>query len=402
MLNGGSPHPTAAGRGSSWNGSAGGATQEILTAVRRMAPLVSSLASQMESSRDIPAPVLAEMHELGVFRMITPASHGGLELSLADCCSVLAELAKLDGAVGWCAMVGAMAPLVLGMLPPDVYDEIYAFGPNVMVARSAAPGGRAEILDGTYRVEGRWPFASGCLHAQWLFGFCVPAKNGEPLPEIAPGAPSLRIVVLPAMRWTIEDSRHAEGLKGTGSHHICLSRTDVPASHVIDLHRPGAQPATPLARSGVSLLPTAHAAFAVGLAEGALADVIGLARSGTRQVFAATTLRNSEIFQYELGRALMDVRAARALMIEQCEIDWQDVAERRTHEVDRRHHRFATATWVTETCARAIQMCHRLGGARAVYESSPLQRRLRDVNAAAQHIAVNAKHYLGVGNWALV
>lgn len=371
-------------------------------AVRRMAPLVSSVSTQMESARDIPAPVLAEMQQLGVFRMMTRASHGGLELSLADCCRVLAELAKLEGAVGWCAMAGAMAPLVLGMLPAEVYDAIYAFGPNVIAAGSAVPGGRAEIMDGTYRVEGRWPFASGCLHAQWLFGFCVATRDGEPLPEIAPGMPSLRIVVLPATHWSIEDTWRAEGLKGTGSHHICLSQTYVPASHVIDPHRLQIQPASPLVRSGVSLLPTAHAAFAVGLAEGALADLIELAGSGTRQVFAATTLRNSEIFQYELGRALMDVRAARALMIEQCEIDWQDVAERRTHEVDRRHHRFATATWVTETCARAIQMCHRLGGARAVYESSPLQRRLRDVNAAAQHIAVNAKHYLGVGNWALV
>ena len=39
----------------------------------------------------------------------------------------------------------------------------------------------------------------------------------------------------------------------------------------------------------------------------------------------------------------------------------------------------------------------RLGGGIAVFDSSPLQRRLRDINAAAQHAGVHTRHYLPTG-----
>jgi indole-3-acetate monooxygenase len=42
------------------------------------------------------------------------------------------------------------------------------------------PAGRAELVDGGYRVSGRWPFASGCQDAQWIAGHCAVYKDGAP------------------------------------------------------------------------------------------------------------------------------------------------------------------------------------------------------------------------------
>jgi alkylation response protein AidB-like acyl-CoA dehydrogenase len=42
-------------------------------------------------------------------------------------------------------------------------------------------------------------------------------------------------------------------------------------------------------------------------------------------------------------------------------------------------------------------MCFELGGGAAVYENSPLQRRLRDVQVATQHAAVHQRHYAASG-----
>ena len=49
------------------------------------------------------------------------------------------------------------------------------------------PTGSIAAVDDGYRVPGRWSFASGCEHADWLFGNCVEG--------IVDGAPQLRIAV---------------------------------------------------------------------------------------------------------------------------------------------------------------------------------------------------------------
>ena len=47
----------------------------------------------------------------------------------------------------------------------------------------------------------------------------------------------------------------------------------------------------------------------------------------------------------------------------------------------------ATA-WVAETSARVVDACYTAAGAAALYDSSPLQRRLRDIHALTQHASV--------------
>jgi acyl-CoA dehydrogenase-like protein len=44
-----------------------------------------------------------------------------------------------------------------------------------------------------------------------------------------------------------------------------------------------------------------------------------------------------------------------------------------------------------------VQSCFALGGSSAIYESSPLQRRLRDLQTAAQHAVVQQRHYVTAG-----
>ena len=48
----------------------------------------------------------------------------------------------------------------------------------------------------------------------------------------------------------------------------------------------------------------------------------------------------------------------------------------------------ATAVWVTTAAVAVVETAYRAGGGGAVYTDSPLQRRLRDVHAIAQHFLV--------------
>jgi indole-3-acetate monooxygenase len=371
--------------------------ETMISAIREMRPRLDARAREIEAARRIPTDIVDELARLGVFRMNTPKSHGGLELPLRDSCEVVAELAKVDGSVGWVVMIGGFSPLLLARLPRQIYDVIYRDGPDICVGGSAVPAGIAEVYDGGYRVTGRWPFASGCTHADWLFGFCIASRDGVQEPEPLKGVLPLRIVMLPAKDWQIEDTWFAEGLKGTGSHHVALNDVWVPESNVINLFTSHPTLAGPLFQAAPGFFVTTHSAFALGLGEGAIQDLVDVADTGRRPVFGHTAIKDAPTVQYELGRADVQLRAARALMHEQCEIDWQDALAGRTHDFDRTTRRFQVGTWITETCARVVETCYRLGGGSAVYDTSPLQRRFRDINAAAQHVSVNSRHYLTSG-----
>src|SRR5262249_51907700 len=222
--------------------------------------------------------------------------------------------------------------------PPQTYETIYRNGPDVILAGATQPAGTAEEIGaGAWQVNGHWPFASGCQHADWIAGFCVAnfaAKNllserapAAPLVAAAASAiapavtapappsarqPHIRAVFLPARDWQIEDTWYAAGLKGTGSHHVVLKDNTLPAANFAD--RAGGVPFVPrpLYVALPQFLALLHAASALGMAEGVVGNLIDLAATGRRQMQSPMSMRDSEVFQFELGRVAADLRAARA------------------------------------------------------------------------------------------
>jgi alkylation response protein AidB-like acyl-CoA dehydrogenase len=53
--------------------------------------------------------------------------------------------------------------------------------------------------------------------------------------------------------------------------------------------------------------------------------------------------------------------------------------------------------WIAATCIRAADACFALGGGSVAYETSPLQRWLRDLRVAAQHMQIQQRHHAGMG-----
>ena len=123
-------------------------------------------------------------------------------------------------------------------------------------------------------------------------------------------APPVRGVFLPARDWQIEDTWHVAGLKGTGSHHITLRDTVVSAGNFFDLENGVPCLPGPLYQGVLPLLPLMLGAVSVGMAEGALDDVVELAKTGRQQLHAAVPMRDSETFEGELGRVAAELRAA--------------------------------------------------------------------------------------------
>jgi indole-3-acetate monooxygenase len=379
------------------------AADRILSDIEALAPTIAARASEAEAARRIPADIFQMLKSAGLFRMAVPQSHGGLEFDLPTVARILKKLFRIDGSIGWMAGVASVGSLLLSLLPRETYEEVYRNGPDRFCAGGAQPVGTAVAEAGGLRVNGRWPFASGCEDADWIAGICVLTQDGKPAPGPAEGIPALRVVCLPAGNWQIEDTWYAPGLRATGSHHIVLKDVFVPAEDVFDIASPRPWLPGPLYSAPLMHIATLlHGPIALGMAEGALDDIVATAQSGRKQQRAAVSMRDSEIFHYEVGRAQAEFRAAQVMCDAQIASHWR-LALAGTLSGDAL---LAEATqsmiWVTEACLRVIQNCFALAGGAAVSDSLPLQRRLRDMQTAAQHAGVHARHYAQAGKLLLL
>ena len=289
-----------------------------------------------------------------------PRSHGGLELDLPTALEIIAALAQIEGSVGWTVGIGSGCDVFAALLPRKTYDQVYQSGPDVIIAGSAQPAGTAEAAVGGWQVNGRWPFASGCQHADWMFGLCVMSERGKPLADEA-GAPLVRGFFLPARDWQIEDTWHVAGLKGTGSHHIALNDAVVPAANFFDLAGGVSCLPGPLYKAVPQLLPLMHGAICVGMAEGAMNDVIALANTaGNRR---APLCRCDSRKRSKASSAVLQPTSARRERFSKS--GPRAIGAMRLQErcaTRRSTQGMQTARWLATTCVRVGDVCFALGG----------------------------------------
>ena len=294
-------------------------------------------------------------------------------------------------------MTSGNGSLFAPFLPKPTYEHIYQNGPDVIFAGASQPVGTAgEASAGGRQVSGRWPFVSGSEYADWIAGFCVSISNGKPLIGEF-GRPHVQAAWLPAREWQIEDTWYAAGLRGTGSHHVVLKNRMVPVSNFSDLERGAPFLSGPLYAALPQFLPLLHAASALGMAEAVVSDLVDLAATGWRQVQSSMPMRDSEIFQFELGRVVADLRAARALFEAQSASHWRHAVAGTLKGEELQAQSSQAAAWTTTTCVRVADASFALAGGSAVYENSPLQRRLRDLHVAGQHARLQQRHYVSAG-----
>jgi alkylation response protein AidB-like acyl-CoA dehydrogenase len=351
----------------------------VIEAVRALAPDVRAQSERIERDRRLPLDLVRSLARIGVFRLCVPRALGGAEAEPATLLAVLEELSRADGSTGWCAMIGATSGLLSAYLPESEARAIYGASPDVISGGVFAPTASATLRDGQYRVSGRWRFASGCQHCDWLMGGCVVQDDGPP---------RARMVLFPAADAEIIDTWTVSGLRGTGSHDIAVRDLLVPATRSASLthDRPvasGALYAFPL----FGLLAIGVAAVALGIARRALDEIVALAVAKTPTA-ARRTLAERSTIQAAIAEAEATLAAARAFLHEVVGTAWQAARDRGAIDVPLRARLRLAATHATAAAARATDAAYTAGGGTAVYADSPLQRTFRDVHVVTQHMMV--------------
>ena len=360
----------------------------LLGSVRDLVPSISARSAEIDAARRLPLDLIAQLKAAGCFRMFVPKSHGGLDIDVPASMEIIETLASADGSTGWVVMIGCETPMLLALLSRQHFDSIYASGPDIVIAGAFAPRGHAELVESNYRVSGRWGFASGCQHSQWLFGNCIVTENGTPRAGVIPGTAEARAMMFAPSKAQILDTWSVNGLRGTGSHDIAVENLTVPADDSFDIFfgRPcieNPSVAEPLLYAALHI-----GAVAIGIAQRAINEIVALANTNKRRLYASASLAESPLFQYRVGHADASLRAARNLLRGQADAVWNSAVAGNPVSIDGRAPVMAAITWAVQTCAAVVDTCYKAGGGTSPYDDSPLQRCMRDIQTLTQHAGV--------------
>ncbi len=369
----------------------------LLAAVESIRETVIRHADEAETLGTLPPAIVDALVDTGLLTLKLPAVLGGAEADPMTQFAVIEALSAIDPSTGWCLMIGGTGIGLPGaFLAPEAIDRIFAGGRIPAAAITAMPTGEAVPVPGGYRLTGRWSFASGVRHAEWItVGARVPGADGAP--------PELRLMVVPATSAEIHDNWHVAGLKGTGSCDVSLRQCEVPAAFTWDRLAAPPQRGGALYRLGhPGFVANEHAAFAIGVGLGALESVVTLAKSKRRSFKPQpTSLEARAPFQRAIGLGDLRLRAARALVLEIYTQAWEIASAGQIPPPRLQAELRSVTAFATEVAAEVTTEAFRYAGGEAVFETHRLQRYLRDINVAAQHLMVSTIAYENHGQFML-
>ena len=360
-----------------------------------LGPLIAAHADQAEAERRLPEVLVDAFRDARLFQMLIPRDVGGDDMALADHLRVLEALATVDGSAAWNVMIGSSFGTFAAWLDPATADEVYGNGRSVW-AGAFAVNGYATRVEGGFRLTGRWPYCSGSQQSDWLHaGFAI--RNGDELERTADGRVVALTAVIPRAEWTIEDTWHTTGMRGTGSHHTTVNDVFVPTRRTYDFVGAPMRRDSPMRRlSPFSLNGPGISAVCLGIARHAISAFVELA--GTkRHILSKELWAERSVAQVCVSKAEATLRSARAFFYEAIGDIWNAAEEGREATLEERCALRLACVNAAQASADVVDMVFRASGSSAVQTSVPLERCWRDVNTAATHLVVNESNYETTG-----
>jgi alkylation response protein AidB-like acyl-CoA dehydrogenase len=360
-----------------------------LAAARELAPLIESEAEAGETACEITPKVVDALDDAGLFGLMVPEVLGGTEAGLLQTVEVFEELSRADGSTGWSLLANASTSSFAGAYTGDDAADAMFSGPGRAIhAGMFAPVGTSEIVDGGYRISGRYRFGSGSEHATWMGGGTFERRDGELAFDAQTGMPVIRAFFVPKDHVEMRGNWDVMGLVGTGSFDYDVPEQFVEAGYTFPLLTPTVHRGGPIYHLGVLGLTSAgHAAFALGVGRRALDEVTAIARS--KQRFGSTPVQDQQLFQYDFAHHDAALLAARALVFDvfgDAETTVQAGSEISALQLQRLRQ---ATTHATHVSADAVRFAYLWAGSDALRSPSALQRCFRDIHAGTQHVFVD-------------
>jgi alkylation response protein AidB-like acyl-CoA dehydrogenase len=358
---------------------------ELLAKAEELRPLLAANSAGNEAAGALLPETIAALESAGFFRLLIPRCFGGVEADPVEALRIFEAVSYADGSTGWVLMAtqictGAAAAYL------DHATAQSLFGTRIpLVAGQGAPNGTAIAEGNGYRLTGKWGYASGLKHADYIHTGAVVIENGKP--RLVPGTdqPDYRTFIVPVSEAELQGNWDVMGLKATGSIDYAINDVFVPATMTHS-------PVTTVPVQGgsfyrlglLAMTSIGHSGFALGVGRRALDEIATLMRRKTPRRGSLPPVGETEHFQEGFGAAEAQYRAARAFLYEiwgeiRDGIDGGAALTTRQMTLSR-----LALVHVTNAVADICVFAYRMGGGVALRDSA-LQRCLRDMYAGTQH-----------------
>lgn len=362
---------------------------QLIQRARDLIPLLREKADSVESNRMVSKETIRAFVDAGFFKILQPAKFGGYQMNPAVFYKVLMELGRGCGSSAWNMMILGIHQWEFGTLPEQAGKDVWGEDNKTIIASSYPPFGKVEEIDGGYLISGTWKTSSGCDHGQWAFlGGMRHDAEGNVIDRLS--------MLVPATDFEIQDDWHVFGLAGTGSKSLVVKESFVPyhrTHSMIQYNNDAAAPSCYLYPFN-QVFFGAVSSVIVGMAQGGIDEYIRQMSVRTNSHGGAAAL--SPYVKDRLGNAVVRVRSARARLLQMTQ-ETTEIVDRRelVPTYDRVHHMLDIAR-VGRDCEEAVMLLFKATSARGIYLSNPLQRILRDVIAASNHVTQNADDTAGM------
>jgi alkylation response protein AidB-like acyl-CoA dehydrogenase len=355
------------------------ALQELL---RRNAPAA-------DANRRVPDENIAALTEAGLFRILKPKRFGGHQARLRTMLEVSSEIGMACGSTAWVVMINNVVDWLIGLMPMKAQQEIFGPSPDVRISGVLTPSDKVKRVEGGYVVSGKWPFASGCLHASWGCGGFLKVDDAGSVIGAGVG-------FAPIAEFTIEDTWFTTGMRGTGSNTLVAKDLFFPDHRILDVdpsingeyqsehHRQEA-----LYRSAfVPVLAIVLVGPILGMARAALDQFVS--KIGKRGITYTSYATQSQatITQIQLAQAVTMIDAAHMHAF-RCVDDIESAAAAGVYPDPVRRARMRMDAAQAGRLARdAVNLLMTASGASGMAQSGPLERIWRDANTADLHAVI--------------
>jgi alkylation response protein AidB-like acyl-CoA dehydrogenase len=372
---------------------------DYLDRARDLQPMLRADSDEIERRREVTPEVVDAMIERGIFKMLLPRSIGGAELDPLTYTAVLELLAQADGSTAWCLGQNSGCSMIAPYLAPENAREIFGPRQGILAWGPDLPGaGRCVAAEGGYRLTGQWGFATGSRHATWL-GCHVPIVEADGTQRMAAnGRPAVRTMLFPKSDARIIDNWHVLGLRGTGSDSYAVEDYFVPQQYTAGRDNPDelreSGPLYQFTSGMIYAMSFAH--VSMGIARGAYDAFIEIARDKVPRG-AKGTLRQNNVIQSQIAQCAARLKSARAYLRNVIGEMWEEA--QLSGKIGAEHHpqlRLA-ATWAIHQARDVVATVYHAAGASAIFESNPLERRMRDIHAGTQQGQGRPIHFETVG-----
>lgn len=359
---------------------------ELIDFAKSWSARLPARSVEIESARRLPPDIARAFATGGLFHALVPQSYGGSEVHPSTLVEIIKQIAIGDGSAGWNLMIGATTGLLAASLPDGFAREIYGDRPGILSVGVTAPMGKAEVVEGGYRVNGRWPFGSGCENADWICGgsFIVDQdiqRTGKS------GQPELHLMMFERDQVNIEDTWNVSGLCGTGSHHFHVVDQFVPEGRSVVL---GGRSRTerPLYQFPMlGLLALGVSSVSLGIGYKALHSFKELAVAKIPTGAVRGLSMRSQV-QGLVAESVADLESAESYIHRVIDMAYEVAARGEKIPTELKAKLRLAAVNATHRSVAAVDRLYKAGGGSAIYDDSVLQRCFRDVHVTTQHIMV--------------